>query len=801
MAEVGPETSSQPSPFHIEAMILAYEESTTSEKRLKARFLKDVKIKERDPKQPMVARPVWPYKYWGTNYTDFDLEDSSTWNFNPQTQRSVPLNATSESQASQKGDWDHFCSLETKQNELNPPITCDANTAKESSPEHSLEEMNDSIQRAINQLSDLQDLASVVLKIYSEAGEKDLTVKEGEKRQATLTEGNPDISKPEVMDEHQQRETKENDQFPGITPDNTLSFNLNSNSKAFKGSEEQRSNSPTEESNRQSKEIVAKDLTLKNTSFAGECEVPLAAEESETEQSSEGGNAKEDLDTLDCINKDTCINEEVRSEETLVETKIGLKGKGGADDSKERQPTIVESEQDTADRYVNKTLKCDTEISTPEIPHFKSELQLPVSQHSVLHNFIQKWLPRISIDEATSKYIRHLVRSLMDETILELQETCPIFSNCYIIETGSMAEGTKIGHPDEFDVNVALPVLADPHMAELLYIKLGVQTRLHEQMSDKVLSFLGQFSFVDTSYGKLLTNAFLLQVFRDTLRKHLPVEWEMLQESDMHMMRVFLKNQTLTIHLQCTSGPHSGFTLSIDVCFGIPLNTERLQTVLVGDVFHAVHLSHIQSECMRLNTGVVAVISRNPLVGQRFFYNTELCRFHCNNFVVDCYKLSKHVANMFLPKIKKNNCTLCEDTLIPSFYLKTAVVFMMDVYTEENDWSGVQLGNRLIEIFEILYHCFLNQYLAYYSYPNNGLQQERAMKYNPTDGSLKVGIGLDGDKPCAIPCLEDLNFASSHRDVTIAVENYWRYMQSEEWTVCDLLHKLTEVLYVFKFTE
>ena len=801
MAEVGPETSSQPSPFHIEAMILAYEESTTSEKRLKARFLKDVKIKERDPKQPMVARPVWPYKYWGTNYTDFDLEDSSTWNFNPQTQRSVPLNATSESQASQKGDWDHFCSLETKQNELNPPITCDANTAKEPSPEHSLEEMNDSIQRAINQLSDLQDLASVVLKIYSEAGEKDLTVKEGEKRQATLTEGNPDISKPEVMDEHQQRETKENDQFPGITPDNTLSFNLNSNSKAFKGSEEQRSNSPTEESNRQSKEIVAKDLTLKNTSFAGECEVPLAAEESETEQSSEGGNAKEDLDTLDCINKDTCINEEVRSEETLVETKIGLKGKGGADDSKERQPTIVESEQDTADRYVNKTLKCDTEISTPEIPHFKSELQLPVSQHSVLHNFIQKWLPRISIDEATSKYIRHLVRSLMDETILELQETCPIFSNCYIIETGSMAEGTKIGHPDEFDVTVALPVLADPHIAELLYIKLGVQTRLHEQMSDKTLSFLSQFSFVDTSYGRLLTNAFLLQVFRDTLRKHLPVEWEMLQESDMHMMRVFLKNQTLTIHLQCTSGPHSGFTLSIDVCFGIPLNTERLQTVLVGDVFHAVHLSHIQSECMRLNTGVVAVISRNPLVGQRFFYNTELCRFHCNNFVVDCYKLSKHVANMFLPKIKKNNCTLCEDTLIPSFYLKTAVVFMMDVYTEENDWSGVQLGNRLIEIFEILYRCFLNQYLAYYSYPNNGLQQERAMKYNPTDGSLKVGIGLDGDKPCAIPCLEDLNFASSHRDVTIAVENYWRYMQSEEWTVCDLLHKLTEVLYVFKFTE
>ena len=178
-----------------------------------------------------------------------------------------------------------------------------------------------------------------------------------EKTQATLAEENPGISKPVVMDEHQAREAKGNDQFPGITPDNTLSFNLNSNTNAFKSSEEQRTNSATEESNRKSKEIVAKDLTLKNTSFAGECEVPLAAEESETEQSSEGGNAKEDLDTLNHINKDTCVNVEVRSEETLVKTKISLKVKG-ADDSKERQPTIiVESEKHTGDRYKNKTLK------------------------------------------------------------------------------------------------------------------------------------------------------------------------------------------------------------------------------------------------------------------------------------------------------------------------------------------------------------------------------------------------------------------------------------------------------------
>ena len=96
-------------------------------------------------------------EYWRTNNTD-----SSTWDVNPHTQRSVPLNAISESQASQNGDWDHFSLLQTKQNELNR-VTYEANTGKESTLEHSSEGTNDAIQRAINLLSDLQDIVSVAL--------------------------------------------------------------------------------------------------------------------------------------------------------------------------------------------------------------------------------------------------------------------------------------------------------------------------------------------------------------------------------------------------------------------------------------------------------------------------------------------------------------------------------------------------------------------------------------------------------------------------------------------------------------
>lgn len=203
-----------------------------------------------------------------------------------------------------------------------------------------------------------------------------------------------------------------------------------------------------------------------------------------------------------------------------------------------------------------------------------------------------------------------------------------------------------------------------------------------------------------------------------------------------------------------------------------------------------------------MNTGVVGVISRNPLVAERFFFQTEPYKFHGNKSTADCYKLAKHVARSFLPKINKNNCSLCEDTLIPSFYMKTVAWFMMDFYTEAGDWSETQLGNRLIEIFEIISYSFQHEFKALaYNTHINSMKLDFKMKYSPTNGNVKAGIGMDNEKPCTIPRMEDLNLASSHEEVSTAVKSYWKYMTCEEWAVGDLLHKLIELLYVLKFTK
>ena len=722
------------------------------------------------------------------NYSDSPAE------FNRQTKHGVPLSYTSENnQPVQMSNPDHGSSLDATTDSCESRLFREA-ADKESMPHKEaiaateplgIEVLTDILQRSINMLSDLQDLLSIGVEKYSPTSdsgknETDTTTAEGTQR--LLQE----------MDENGKRDTvvETNPQLP--TDDKGTPFDFDVGLK--KSSEKV---TPFSQNKVYSEVIESKKLSLQSIPKSAECEV-LRPRATETGLSCGSDHAVSTVFDAFGLKEGTAHNTAARAQETM-ETKSDEKSTG----RKESQTKIEELEENTGVMNMEKAPEQAVEISISKVHHFKTELHSAVSVQSVLNQTIREWLPRVSIDRLVkTEHIKQLVRTLMDNTVSELQTKHFIFSKCYIIETGSMAEGTKIGQPDEFDFTIALPMLADSDVAELLYIKLGIQTRLHNNICDEVLSFLGQFSFVDSSYRHYLTNAYLLQVFRETLKRHLPLEWTMREESDLHMMRVYLKNQTLTLHLQCESQPDARFILSIDVCFGIPLDAERLQTIYVADHTHALHLSFIQSQCLQMNTGVVGVISRNPLVAERFFFQTEAYKFHGNKSAADCYKLAKHVARSFLPKINKNNCSLCEDTLIPSFYMKTVAWFMMDFYTEAVDWSETQLGNRLIEIFEIISYSFQHDFkaLAYNTYINS-MKLDFNMKYSPTDGSVKAGIGMDTEKPCTIPRMEDLDFASSNEEVSTAVQSYWKYMKCEEWAVGDLLHKLIELLYVLKFTK
>ena len=753
------------SPFDTEVLMLLIAETETIQKRLEKRLLKDVNVQLRDATKSFFTKPIWPYVPWHSN-----VDVGRGWE---------NLSEFSGNQSSQVSSRDHGNSLGPCESEV-----CEAKQLAG--------ELAQTAQKAIIELTDLLNLMSVYTEKFAGSDvcslSADSVAKEDEQIEAT--QGTSETS---LVKENWGEETNAD-----VADSAKTSSSLSPDSCPGDCSEEQMPNIETDALNTEKLKTidkpVSKDLSSKMTI---ELQRKAETETVETEESPPCIPGVHDKH----ICEGSSGNARMRSEDTF-ETKSDGQRTDIADCG-ESQNKMTDLEQDSRGRCADEAPNAGENICTSKAPHFKPELRCPLSTQSVLNHSIRNWLPDIGIElSVKTDYVRQFVRSLMDDTVHELQEKYLIFSKCYIIATGSMAEGTKIGQPDEFDFNLALPMLADSDVTELFYTQVGIQARLHIHVFESLLSFLHQFPFVDSSYRHLLTNAYLLLVFRETVREQLPKGWIMLEESDIHMMRVFLKNQTLTIHLRCTSGPYQGFTLSIDVCYGIPLDAERLQTVFVGDPTHATFLSFIQSECLRMNTEVLAVISRNPLVGERFFYRTEPNRFCDNRSAADCYKLAKHVSRIFLPKILKNKCHLCEDTLIPSFYLKTVVSFMMDVYTEESAWSGTQLGNRLIEVFEIIRYSFISEYrvLTYYSYVSS-MKMDSEMKYNPRDGVVKVGVGMDGYKSCTIPHMEDIGLATSQVSVSTAVQSYWKYMVCEEWTLKELLDKLIELLYVLKFTD
>lgn len=769
-----------PNKIEIERSLLMLAETETIKERLQVKLVKDVNIQRKYANKPLVTKPLWPYDLWQTNFEDTDSE------FRRQTRLSLPVIDSSEYQPSKIPNQDDGQSIIEPENRGEGSNSTELEVA--SLPEQDNIGLTDALQISDSILSILENMLSVSI---------DLDKLSQAKNDGISTES---VAMETEFDSVENRDVVQTDHGYRLTVCETQTMvdkncQLPSTAGPDRGSLDlmQCSEDASMEDFSLANQNVFKEVMERSISRSEECMSQPKNDPSGTKLSSKSDLMHDHFDmNRNMINTKT---KSAEASERVIATS----------DCKEHQIRVEDTDQDIVDRNKNVVKKQDESFVMSKTHHFKTELKSPVSLKSLLYNSTKTWLPNISIDQLPqTKFIQEMASTLMNNTVVELSEKHQIFSKCYIIETGSMAEGTKIYRPDEFDFNVALPILADPEVAELFYVQMGIKVRLHHHFCSEIISFLQQFSFYDSSHRHLLINAYLLQVFRETMKDHISEGWAMREESNLHMMRVFLKNQTLTVHLQCNDhGPYPGFILSIDVCFGIPLDAERLDSIYVPDLHHATNISFIRDECLRMKTGVIAVISRNPLVAERFFFKTEPYRFHSNKQVADCYKLAKHVARTFLPKIVKNNCILCEDTLIPSFYMKTVVSFMMDIYTESSFWSDSELVNRLVEIFEILSYSFVHgkfRTLAYYSYINS-MYLDCNLRYIPETGSINAGVGLDAEKPCTIPSIEDVNLTSSPVGVTSAIQRYWRFMEYEEWTIGVLLGKLTELLYFIKFTE
>ena len=434
----------------------------------------------------------------------------------------------------------------------------------------------------------------------------------------------------------------------------------------------------------------------------------------------------------------------------------------------------------------------ETAFKKPEKPsHYSIDYDIPVKLSSAFSGFINHWLSFSSLKNAVNiAYVSNNVHKIIQETVDEMIERYEIFTGSYLVPTGSMAENTRILKPDEFDFMVVLPLLAEAEIADFICSQNGIEIEVRQAVIDKLFRFKEDNISVDAKLKWPLTNAILLETFRDTVAKHVPPGWRILPESKIHSMRVYLKNQTLTFHLLCDTRGCRELDISVDVCFCVPLSTDMIDNIKVGDTFHAESLCYIRNQQVKMDTQLFAVVSNNPLFCGRFYFLQEQEIFQQKPREANCYRLAKYVAHAFLPKLQKSNCPLCFDTIMPSFYLKMALFYMCDYYRDLQDWGDEQLGNRLIEIFDILRHSLQSVagHVSYYMVINSSKLDDKA-QYNPSDGTLTLGIGMEATKPCTLPDSEEILKSVTTVEVTEKALEYWEYMKTMPWTFGSLLEK------------
>ncbi|XP_078378065.1 uncharacterized protein LOC144661209 [Oculina patagonica] len=405
-------------PFDVEMVLLLREEAETAEKRLKAILAKDVKVEQEDATRPLVAKPVWPYVMWCVNYVNSPSE------FNRKTRHRVPLSCTRESnQPDQMSNRDHSSSIDTTIDSCESKLVCEANLGNESMPNPeaieykstdeplSMDDMTDLLQRSINMLSDLQDLLSIGVEKYlirdTGKNETDSMISEDKQTQRTL-EGGETMQEmaPRTMNENEnsrlEEAVEENLQLP-YTDDKSTSVgydvSLTESSEKLK---------PISQNKVYSKENIkteTNDVNLKCILKSEECEEVLRTRADETGPSCESDHAIPSLcDAFDYQEDATDIGGR-RSLETM-ETKSNEKSTGIEESGQDMRVTSVDTPK---------------QVSTFKVHHFKTELQSPVSEQSVLYNTITKWLPSISIDPLIkTERIKQLVKSLMNNTVQEL---------------------------------------------------------------------------------------------------------------------------------------------------------------------------------------------------------------------------------------------------------------------------------------------------------------------------------------------------------------------------------------------
>lgn len=345
------------------------------------------------------------------------------------------------------------------------------------------------------------------------------------------------------------------------------------------------------------------------------------------------------------------------------------------------------------------------------ISHKSDTNDLPIMESSILRRLVHKSHDIVKVDAEYANFVRKSVKSLIDNSLIELKDKYLMYKDSFLVEVGSMAEGTRIIEPSEMDFLIALPELANEQNCNLYFTEAILSMFIQDDLRKEMRSWIKKNPAEERIPGFRLDSLHPFYFLRGTLelaiKNNIPDGMSFLTENKKHEMsrtneRAQARSSMFHFGIECTG--HSKLFISVDLCFSIPLDTQRIDKIVIENSIDATYLKFIQNMCSERSTLVCAVMNSSHIcvLADRYHFVKYVTKFNEHEDAKNCYKMAKYVIQLFLPWVEEDDCFICSKSIIPSYAIKTIIFYMMDFYKDPNNWNEENIGNRLIEVFDIL---------------------------------------------------------------------------------------------------
>lgn len=447
----------------------------------------------------------------------------------------------------------------------------------------------------------------------------------------------------------------------------------------------------------------------------------------------------------------------------------------------------------------HKTSSDDSELYAPD-HWFDDNLLEDVPDDVPLSRLLAYMQPMLQYKDGDTKTIAEpAMKRMMDDIAAKVSSSYDVFKDCWVIPVGSAAENTKIDKAGDFDFAVVLPVFEQVNGLFDSFFEKNEKMLNDPMLRAYAQDMLNEDGDVTDAVEHF--QALMKQIWSFYLEDFAPEGWIAL-ETFCYGDEISIAG---TFHLKRLS---DGFTVDVDLCFLAPIHADVLRKSNLG----IRQREFILGNCLDENNKVYVILSKDHQINYaeniiRFamsFKEKEfLNRYGEDNGRIQCYKLSKCIARLFLPKTRKRqDCDLCLESMVSSFCLKNIVLYMMHNYPSDAKWTKDQIGNRMIEVFQILnFSLKVNcQNVSAYFLPYK-ITVDSTTIYNPEKRAVsEKGMACMSDDevtpvPCFLPDLEKvINFFGKDQTSAQILNNYRDFLSQSSWSSLEVVDRLVELL-------